>query len=83
MQDAAEHYLVGPIAMAESVLTARAAGLDTLQIMYREGDGSEFVVNCWTTHDLVDTNTLFTEDVAQFERFQTTDCVGAAMLPAE
>jgi hypothetical protein len=82
LQVTAEQYLVAPSALAESAPTARAAGLDTLQIMYREGDGSEDVFNCLTTRDLVDTNTLFTEDLAQFERLRAADCVATATRPA-
>jgi hypothetical protein len=78
LQVAAEHYLVTPTALAESAPTARTAGLVTLQIIYREGDGTESVFNCLTTPDLVDTNTLFTEDLAQFERFRATDCAATA-----
>jgi hypothetical protein len=80
LQAAGEHYLVAPTPVADTSPVARAAGLVTLQIIYREGDGSEFVFNCLTMRDLVDTDTLFTEDLAQFERSKTADCV--ATTPA-
>jgi hypothetical protein len=83
LQVAAEHYLVAPTALADSASTARAAGLVTLRIMYREGDGSEFVFDCLTTRKLVDTDTVFTEDMGQFEKARTTDCFAAPTSPAQ
>jgi hypothetical protein len=38
-------------------------------------------VNCLTARELVGTNTLFTEDLAQFERFEAADRVATATPP--
>jgi hypothetical protein len=83
LQVTAEHYLVARTALAESAATTRAAGLVTLQIVYREGDGSELVFNCLTTRDVADTNTLFTEDVAQFDSLKAADCAATATPPSQ
>jgi hypothetical protein len=83
LQVAAEHYLAAPTALADSASAARAAGLVTLRIRYREGDGSEFDFDCLTTRDLVGTDRLFTEDLGQFEKARTTDCVATPTSPAQ
>jgi hypothetical protein len=45
-----------------------------LDVIYREGDGSEFVFHCEPIDDTVTTDTLFTEDQAEFEKLKASYC---------
>jgi hypothetical protein len=45
-----------------------------LDVIYREGDGSEFVFHCEPIDDTVATDTLFTEDQAEFEKLKASHC---------
>jgi hypothetical protein len=47
----------------------------TLEIVYRDRHGSEFAVQCVTTRDRITTDSLFTEDQTEFERFKNTYCL--------
>lgn len=74
LQVAAEHYFFTPTAEANSAPT-----LTMLEIVYREGDGAEFVFHCATTHDRISTDKLFTENQADFEKLKAAYCAAPAV----
>jgi hypothetical protein len=81
LQFAAERYFLTPTAEANT--TPGADPLRMLEIVYREGDGSEFVFHCAPSRDSTSMGTLFTEDQAEFEKLKAAYCATTALTPDE
>ena len=77
LQITAEHYFFTATAEANS-----APPLTMLEIVYREGDGAEFVFHCATTHDDISIDKLFTENEADFEQLKAAYCAATVLIPA-